>query len=545
MSNNKFYLKPNVVLEPLYDRWYAWAHLISPASGARNVVNRHLKIMNSYIQSPQIHQMAVKNPKMLGGPFMDYEGTRVEEVKKLRDETMASQEKTLELCRAIDELENMLKANANGGPMEELYDKVPEPLKGFVELVYDLNDNASYRFFEPLMYNSEFYRKDAQSIALYVTNNDERPFCLSTPRLDEPHVLHLPIPLDHKGIDELCKMKRSGGSIDEIAEKLGVEDKDRALFETFFTDQPHPPYKKYNGDKARMRYFGHACILLETKDVSVLIDPVVSYYGYDSTVEHYSDIDLPDEIDYVLITHNHQDHILLETLLPLRHKVKNVIVPRTCTGALQDPSLKLMMNKIGFENVIELDDMEEIKFNDCSIMGLPFTGEHGDLNVQAKACYHVRLGLSSFLFVADSRIVEKRLYEHIEKVIGKIDVLFLGMECDGAPYSWLYGPLVTEKISRENDQNRRLSGSDCACGMHLVDTFKPSEVYVYAMGAEPWLEFISSIQYDPDSYPIVQSDQLVKLCTERGIISERLFGEKELLYKYGEADQNIAEKVRA
>ncbi len=86
-----------------------------------------------------------------------------------------------------------------------------------------------------------------------------------------------------------------------------------------------------------MRYFGHACILVETKISAILIDPLISYYGYLSSVSHFSDVDLPDTIDYVLITHNHQDHILFETLLPLRHKIRNVVVPRTRSGgALQD-----------------------------------------------------------------------------------------------------------------------------------------------------------------------------------------------------------------
>ena len=66
------YLKPNIVPEPLFAGWYAWPHLISPATSAMNVVGRHLKIMNSFIQSPQIHVAAVKDPRMLGGPFMDH-----------------------------------------------------------------------------------------------------------------------------------------------------------------------------------------------------------------------------------------------------------------------------------------------------------------------------------------------------------------------------------------------------------------------------------------------------------------------------------------
>lgn len=531
MKEKKYYLKPNVVIEPLIERWYAWSHLISPATAAMNVVGRHLKIMNSYIQSSQIHAAAVKNPKMLGGPFMDYKTSRVDDIKKLRDETMQRQANLVEFCTAINELDKMLKSHAKGFALEELYPKVPERLRGFVELVYDLNNNPSFRFFEPLLYKSEYYNKGSQSIALWITNNDERPFCLSTAKLDDPNTLHLNIPFDHAGIDALAKMKRRGGNINEIASLLGITEEQRELFNTFFTEQEHPEYDKYDGDAVRMRYFGHACILIETKDISILVDPLVSYYGYESSVEHFSDIDLPDTIDYVLITHNHQDHILFETLLPLRHKIKNIIVPRTTSGELQDPNLKLMFNAVGFKNVVEIDNLEEISFDNCTVTGVPFTGEHSDLNVQAKTCYHIAVDKFTFLFVADSRIVEPRLYNHVHKAVGDVDVIFLGMECDGAPLSWLYGPLLTEELARDKDQSRRLSGCNHEKGMHLINIFNPKEAYVYAMGAEPWLEFISTIRYTPESHPIVQSDKLVNECMSRGIISERLFGEKEILYR--------------
>lgn len=529
---DQYYFKPNVIIGPLVDKWYAWTHLISPATAAMNIVERHLKIMNSYIQAPMIHEAAVKNPKMLGGPFMDYETRRVEEVKELKADILDKQANAIALSDAIKELDKMLKTKAKGASLEPLYKEVPEILKGYVELVYDLNNNVSFRFFESLLYSSPFYSKQSQSISLWETLNDERPFCLSTPQLEDPKVLQLDIPFDHKGIDTLSRMKRNPGSLEDVAEELGVREDQMELFKTFFTKKEHPTYKKYTGDKARMRYLGHACILIETKDVSILVDPLISYYGYESTVEHFSDIDLPDVIDYVLITHNHQDHIVLETLLPLRHKIKNIIVPVTTSGALQDPSIKLAFQSIGFKNVIEIDELEEIKFENCTITGLPFTGEHSDLNIRAKSCYHVAINELSFLFVADSRVMEPRLYEHIHRVKGDVDVLFLGMECAGAPLSWLYGCLMTENINREDDQSRRLAGCDSDRGLSLVDIFHPKEAYVYAMGMEPWLEFISSIKYTEESLAIIESNRLIKTCHDKGIMAERLFGEKELLYDY-------------
>lgn len=524
------YLKPNVVIEPLIDSWYAWSHLISPATAAMNIIKRHLEIIDSYIQNPSTHALAVADPKMRGGPFMDLKGDRVEEVKRLREKTIESRTIMLDLAKAIKELFAMLQTNAKGYSMESLYEKVPDLLKGYVELYYDLNNNASFRFFEPLLYKSPFYSSDAQSIALWITDNDHRPFSLSTPRLAEPHVLELSIPFTHPGIDELAKMKRVPQTLDYIKSLFGITNQQQPLFETFFTHEQLPVYKKYTGDKIRMRYFGHACILVETADVSILLDPLISYYGYHSDIEHFSDCDMPDEIDYALITHNHQDHVLFETLLPLRHKIKNLIVPRTAGGRLEDPALKMMLKQIGFKNVIEIDEMEQVTFEDATITGLPFTGEHSDLNIQSKLCYHVEVGKFSLLFMADSRIMEPALYKNVHRQIGDVDVVFLGMECDGAPLSWLYGPLLPKKLPRDQDGSRRLAGSDSGKGFSLVEIFQPKEMFVYAMGQEPWLEFISSIKYTDESNPIIQSNMLIELCREKGITAERLFGEKEILY---------------
>ena len=531
MNEELLYLKPNVVLEPLYDNWYAWSHLISPATAAMNTVARHHTIMDSYIAAPSIHAEAVLNSKMKGGPFMDFLGGRVEEVKELQEKSFEKQEKIIQFAKAVKELDKILASEAKGFGLEELYEKIPDILKGYVELFYDRQNNPGFRFFESLLYKSEFYNKDAQSIALWITNNDERPFCLSTPRLNEDYVLHLDIPFDHPGIDELAKRKRTPQTLGYLKDMLGISPSNEKLFQSFFTPTKPPVYQKYTGDKIRMRYFGHACILVETKDLSILVDPLISYYGYHSDVEHFSDVDLPDTIDYVLITHNHQDHILFETLLPLRHKIKNLIVPRTNSGKLEDPDLKLMFDNIGFNNVMAIGEMETFRFANAIITGLPFIGEHSDLNIITKSCYLVKIGNFKLIFLADSRIIEPKLYEYIHDEVGDVDVLFIGMECDGAPLTWLYGPLITKKLPRDMDGSRRLAGSDCKKGMSLIDIFNPKEVYVYAMGQEPWLEFISSIKYTEESNPIIQSNKLVSLCRERGIVAERLFGEKELLYE--------------
>src|SRR4051812_32555493 len=101
MPHELLYLKPNVQVEPLFGQWYMWPHLIPPAMAARNVTERHLKIMDSYISAPALHASAVKNPKMLGGPFIDYGVPRVEEIKQLRQRTKDDMARLLRLSAAI------------------------------------------------------------------------------------------------------------------------------------------------------------------------------------------------------------------------------------------------------------------------------------------------------------------------------------------------------------------------------------------------------------------------------------------------------------
>jgi L-ascorbate metabolism protein UlaG (beta-lactamase superfamily) len=542
MNSDLLFLRQNIQVEPLVDRWYAWPHLIAPATFARNVTERHLRIMDSYINQPQLHASAVKNPKMLGGPFIDYQGKRVDEIRALRDRTKTERKHLLELSSALGALDALLMNNAKGFSMHPLYDKVPQILKGYVELVYDRNNQPSFRLIEPLLYRSRYYDRSLQSLMLQTISGDDRPFILSTPRLDSDDAVHLGIAFDEPAVDELFRLKSRPRRWSEIREKLQLEDVEAERLKRFFTTEQPGPYKPYDGPGARWRYFGHACILVEAQGISILVDPVLSY-TYEAGISRYTYLDLPDRIDYVLITHNHQDHVLFETLLQLRHKIKNILVPRNGSGQLEDPSLKLLLESCGFSNVTEMTEMEALVNGEIRITGLPFFGEHADLSVNTKLAWNIRTRECSLVFVADSCNVEPELYRHVQREIGEVDVIFLGMECDGAPLSWIYGPLLTGRIDRAMDESRRLSGSNCEQGMRIIETFGCKEAYVYAMGQEPWLNYIMSIKYTSHSRPIIESNLLMERCRERGVVAERLFGEKEIMVEGARAEAQVTGRI--
>ncbi len=521
------YLRPNIKMEPLIWGWYAWPYLIPPSTASCNIVERHLKIMQSYVQNPQIHAQAVKDPELLGGPFIDLDGKKVEEIKNLISQTKKDCEDLIILNDSLKKLDIFLQSECQGDSLEDVYSKIPDSLRGLVELVYDLNNHPSIRLIEPLIYK-RYYSSNYQTIVLSEINSDFRKFILSTPRVLEEGI-NINTAFSNPILDKLFKMREFPGDIKEIQESLKIPKEKESIFKSFFTDIP-PKLKEdreYTQDGVRIRYFGHACILVQTKSVSILFDPVISYLTDDNSVSRYTLADLPDYIDYVIITHNHQDHFMFETLIQLRHKIGTIIFPSNCGGALQDPSMKLILQYTGFNSLIELKEMEVIELEDGKIIALPFLGEHANLNIHTKLSYCLNLGNKNIMFAADSNNPDPHLYDYLVQFLGPIDMLFLGMECDGAPLTWMYGPLLTQQLKRSYNDNRTLSGSNFEQAWSIVQKLKCNEVYIYAMGQEPWLNYIMALKYSEDSPQIVESNKLVSECIKNGIKSERLFGKKE------------------
>jgi L-ascorbate metabolism protein UlaG (beta-lactamase superfamily) len=89
----------------------------------------------------------------------------------------------------------------------------------------------------------------------------------------------------------------------------------------------------YSGIKAC--WFGHSCVLLNINGTVVLTDPVfsekaspVSFVGvkrFDYT-HQYTVEDMP-QLDLVLISHDHYDHLDYQTILKLHHKANKFCVP--------------------------------------------------------------------------------------------------------------------------------------------------------------------------------------------------------------------------
>ena len=529
-GQDQWYLRSDVKIEPLMCGWPTWPHLLPPLQYAMNLANRHLPNLKSFVASPWVHVAAAEDPEMLGGPFVCLSTDDIPAVRDLISSIQERCSELLKIAQDFHELDQKLQSAAKGFCLDESYKQVPESLRGLVELTYDINSHPKIRLLEELSYERwKGYTAPLQEICVHNTHSGDRPFFMSTPLLktDDRVLLKLPF-LDPK-VDLLSRLRYQPLTIAEICESLPAELSKDSNFSKFFTTEP--PLRnlpRFEGDGIRIRYFGHACMLVESAEVSVLIDPLTAWEK-DEREATLTFVDLPDRIDYLVLTHGHQDHLVPDILLQLRGRVGEVVVPRNDAGNIADPSLKLILKTLGFQRIRVVDPLDIIDLPGGSLMSLPFIGEHSGLDVLSKHCVLVELGGRRILFMADSDTVDAHIFDHMADMLGRVDIVFLGMECHGAPLTWFYGPLLSRQPSRRDDESRRLSGSNFERARNAVMKIKPSRAYVYAMGQEPWLRALMGLQYAPDSIQIIESNSFVEYCTANGIESERLYGCSELI----------------
>ncbi len=524
--NELYYLREDAYFEPLVFKWYAWPYLIPPVSAAMNIAGRSLRLMKSFLANHRLHLAASRDPSLAGGDFVSCSEEQLEDVRELVSRIETDHADYIAVRKAVVDINQLLEP-MKGMSLEPLYSQLPEVLRGYVELVYDQNHSPSLRMIEGLLYEGELYKPQEQSLAFGVLDKvKERPFVLSSPRLPDADHLHVEAPFVDGFVDALFSTRDRPLSGEEIQRLFHNRPTAGGLplAELFTTQSPTLRHQPVVSD-LRISYLGHAGLLLETRKTAILVDPVIAARDTRHGQNVVSFSELPATIDYVCLTHTHMDHVCIETLLQLRYKVRKVLVPKNNGGGLVDPSLKLMLGKLGFD-VAEMDEMEQVACADGHIRALPFLGEHADLNIRSKAAWLFEFAGRKIFSGADSSSLDERMYERIVRVIGKVDLLFIGMECVGAPMSWLYGSLFTKPIPRAINESRRFNGSDCASAEKMIAVFEPSEAYIYALGMEPWFKYFMGMDYDEGARQIQESDRLLSSCAARGIHAERLFAKR-------------------
>jgi L-ascorbate metabolism protein UlaG (beta-lactamase superfamily) len=519
------YLRSNVIIEALVDRFYAWLHTVAPVQGSMNLANVQLPLLDSYLDSPEVHVAATSSLELRGGYFVGIEQARAPEVADLAASIRRDRARMLRFAAAIAEAEDLVRQEAAGFDLSTLYEKLPTELQGMVELAYDAGNQPAVRYLEPLVYSSPVYDESRQVVQLSLDNGVERPFIMSTPRLPAADKLDLHLPFRHEGVEALATARIKPTTAGRLRELLGLDGAQATLLDGLLDGRPSLSPDRHIDSGARIRYFGHACLVMQTAHGAVVTDPLISTYNVPG--ERYTLDDLPDFIDLVLITHGHQDHIVLETLLQLRGRVGRVVVPRSSRGNMPDPSMGLYLAKLGFP-VQEVDDFDEIEFPGGKVTATPFLGEHADLDIRGKTTFWVELGGKNVFVGADSSGIDPVLYRRISSHLGKVDLAFLGMECDGAPLTWLYQGLFTKPVPRKMSDSRKLSGSNAAQAAAILTEFGATEAYIYAMGEESWQGHIMATNYDKDtSYQLKQIDEFLAWCVANDLHVEHLFNKRD------------------
>lgn len=530
MRQGKTYqLADATIIEPLVNRWPAWPYVIAPVAASLHLLNYQLELMRSYLQDPVAHVKAAHDPELIGGAFMSIPVERADEVERLLAETMSRQRQNIELARAVTGFCSWLDEEAKGQSLEKYYEVLPEQLRGYVELAYDYMNHPIVRFIEGLLYESPYYDKSLQVLKLSRARRDDaRPFFMSTPALPTGAQLEWAIPFEHPHLDEFCRLDITPQPLARIRELVGLSEKDDSLLLPLLTEAPLAPKPKRESAPIRLRYFGHACVLVEYQGISLLTDPFIAAVPVEGGMARLTFRDLPDRIDYVLITHSHCDHFVLETLLRLRDRINCLIVPKSYGLLYGDVSLKLLARKLGFKHVLELDTFETIALADGEILAVPFLGEHGDL-AHGKTGYVVRVGNERILFAADSNCLDRRMYEQVRNYVGQIETVFLGIEPTGAPLSWSYGPLFPKKPPASIDRSRRQRGADAGSALELLAAVGATRIYNYGMGREPWLQHILALDLAANSPQIQEADKLLATARAQGFLAaERPLGKAEI-----------------
>lgn len=522
VPNGLGYLKPEVRMQPLCFRWVAWSHLISPIQQALNITFRLSPLLDAYVSDPNTHYQLAADPEFLCGPIVHLDVSKVEAAGELLNRMRTEGAQLAAFARDMLTFQKNLGSIAQGFGVEGIYRGMPSSLAGLVEIIYDLNDHPSARFHEELWMESMISSRVGQEVLFCSEPDERRAFFLNTPRLDGEGRLFAKVAFDSPVFSDVSRSRIAPVSIATLADALGLEA--TQAFTSFFTSEPPTRIEPcYHGDRVRVRYFGHACVLVQTSDTSILVDPFFAWER-DSKEASLTFADLPDYIDYVFLTHNHHDHFLPEVFLQLRNRIGKVLVPRNNPTMVADPSMKLALRRLGFENVVALDPMDVISFRDGYLRSIPFLGEHGDLDIQSKQTLFLEINGRRILLLADSSCADPLLYRRLASYIGQLDALFIGMECHGAPLTWLYEPYLHNAVSRERSDSRRLSASNCSQAWAVVEELKTRRAFVYAMGQEPWLKYMLGLQYEADSIQLREASEFIERCRNVGIEATRLYG---------------------
>lgn len=241
------------------------------------------------------------------------------------------------------------------------------------------------------------------------------------------------------------------------------------IYEFIITEKPkdQAPDKNIPGFKIDLQnindqvpalvWFGHSSYLIKYQGKNILVDPV--FCGHASPVSNavksfkgsdlYSVEDMP-QIDLLVLTHDHYDHIDFETVSKLKNKTKQVICPLGCGEHLEYWGF----NSSSFT---ELDWWEEkTASSDIKLTATParhFSGRGLVRNKTLWASYVLELGSYRIFIGGDSGYDDQ--FKKIGEKFKSFDLAML--ECGQYGVNWPYIHMFPEQtVQAARDLNTKV-----------------------------------------------------------------------------------------
>ncbi len=130
----------------------------------------------------------------------------------------------------------------------------------------------------------------------------------------------------------------------------------------------------------------HACLLIQSRDTTLLTDPVFFDYLWEECNVHCPSIDLDlaklPKVDILNISHRHQDHFDVRTLAYLAGDT-GILAPDVVVLAPRDEILLEVLAKLEFKNVVVVEDFKTLEIKGLTLTPTPslnkqdYFPEHG------------------------------------------------------------------------------------------------------------------------------------------------------------------------
>src|SRR5258708_4537486 len=178
----------------------------------------------------------------------------------------------------------------------------------------------------------------------------------------------------------------------------------------------------------------HASLLYRTPTTGVLVDPHL-HSTYGSITDDVHKDHLNSKVDAILISHFHEDHWFLATLLMFDRDTP-IVVPKVPRSTIICGDMAEILRRCGFRNVIAVDwYATPLQFGDIEVHVLPFYGEQPlryqepkDQNIRNWGnTYVVRTEQYTSWFLidsgADAQGSMSGVAHQVRERIGKVDVV--------------------------------------------------------------------------------------------------------------------------